>query len=137
MILIEIKEQEPHAKSYEDMEEYINHYGHHFNKKLLEFALNHMFKDGKKIVPYSKETVDNMLAQYNIKVATDHPCDYVYVANMCMADFLGSSIADDNHLCKYVHDYMTDEDGYDGIVFDRWYSDIYHKHIKIDWDTMI
>lgn len=137
MIIIELgNNQEPHAKSYEAMEEYIKHNGHHFNEKLLKFALDYMFKNGKKIVPYTKETVDKMLAQYNIRIDAN-PYDYVYVANMCMADFLNSSIPDDNHLCKYIQDYIHDEDGYDGIVFDRWYSDAYHKHLHIDWDAMI
>jgi hypothetical protein len=38
-------------------------------------------------------------------------------------DFLGSSIIDEKHLAMYVKDVIDDEDGYDGIVFNRWYAD--------------
>lgn len=63
--------------------------------------------------------------------------DYVYVANMCKADFLGSSVVDENHLAKYVKDVIDDADAYDGIVFNRWYADMCRKGIAIDWENMI
>ena len=63
--------------------------------------------------------------------------DHVYVANMCKADFLGSSVVDENHLAKYVKDVIDDDDAYDGIVFNRWYADMCRKGIAIDWENMI
>jgi hypothetical protein len=56
---------------------------------------------------------------------------------MCKADFYGSSIVDDAHLVKYVKDVIDDEDGYDGIVFNRWYADMCKKGIPIDWEEML
>ena len=46
---------------------------------------------------------------------------------------IGSSIPDENHLAKYVNDVINDVDGYDGLPFNRWYADMVHKGIPIDW----
>lgn len=57
----------------------------------------------------------------------------VFVANMCKADYLGSSVPDGLHLCLYVKDVIDDVDGYDGIAFNRWYADMCRKGIQVDW----
>lgn len=56
-----------------------------------------------------------------------------FVANMCKADYLGSSVPDGLHLCLYVKDVIDDVDGYDGIAFNRWYADMCRKGIQVDW----
>ena len=56
---------------------------------------------------------------------------------MCKADFLGSSISDNMHLAKYIKDVIDDDDAYDGIVFNRWYADMCHQGIVINWEEMI
>jgi hypothetical protein len=56
---------------------------------------------------------------------------------MCKADFLGSSIKDEEHLALYVKDVIEDVDGYDGLVFNRWYADMVRKGIPIDWEEML
>lgn len=64
--------------------------------------------------------------------------DYVYVANMCKADFLGNAVLDDaSHLCQYVKSVIDDPDGYDGQVFNRWISDMEGMRIPIDWSEFI
>ena len=92
----------------EGMKRYINNYGPHFNKKLCKEACSRMYKEsnGKKeyIRPYTKEEVDAMLEGYNVKLKRSKLYDAVYVANMCQADFLGSSIMTEEHLAKYVKD---------------------------------
>lgn len=86
------------------------------------------------LVPITKSQLDNMMNQYGVVLNNkDDVYDAVYVANMCKADFLGRSIVDDLHLCLYVKDVIDDIDGYEGIVFNRWYADMSHKGIPIDW----
>lgn len=63
--------------------------------------------------------------------------DYVYVYNMGNNDFLGSSIPDEKHLALYVKDVIDDEDGYDGIVFNRWYADMVVLGIPVEWEEML
>lgn len=75
------------------------------------------------IAPYTKETVESLLKTNNIRLDNNVGYDAVYVANMAKADFYGSSIADDAHLAKFIKDYLDDPDGYDGIVFTRFYAD--------------
>lgn len=61
----------------------------------------------------------------------------MYAANMCLADFWGSSIEDDYHLIKYIKDVIDDDDSYDGLVFNRWYADMCKKGIVINWENMV
>lgn len=75
------------------------------------------------IKPYTKEDVENLLKAHGLKLDQDSGYDSVYVANMAKADFYGSSISDDAHLAKFIKDYLDDPDGYDGIVFTRFYAD--------------
>jgi hypothetical protein len=52
-------------------------------------------------------------------------------------DFFGSSIIDEKHLALYVKDVIDDKDGYDGIVFNRWYADMVFQGIPIEWEDMV
>jgi hypothetical protein len=63
--------------------------------------------------------------------------DALYVANMCSADFLGSSIMDEQHLAMYVKDVIKDPDAYDGMVFTRFYADCIGSGTPIDWEDMV
>ena len=127
----------------EDMINYLRHNGRHFNKKLCDFAVSKMKTthpstgEEVKLIPINKETLDNLLKTYKIELKNNELYDYVYVANMCKADFFGSSVPDDQHLCKYVKDVIDDVDGYDGIVFNRWYADMCRKGVPVSWEDML
>jgi len=81
--------------------------------------------------------VDNLLKEANITLKYASAYDAVYVANMCKADFLGSSIADDAHLAKYVKDVIDDPDAYDGMPFTRFYADCIGSGEPIIWSEML
>ena len=125
----------------EDMSNYLRFNGRHFNKKLLEFAVSKMTTrvNGKeeKLQPMTKKQLETLLDKHSIKLNNDVLYDSVYVANMCKADFLGSSVPDDWHLALYVKDVIDDVDGYEGIVFNRWYADMVANGIPIEWDDML
>lgn len=126
----------------EAMLTYLRLYGPHFNKKLCEFAARYMSKigtDGKerKIVPYDKSKIDQLIAAYGVSIENAQLYDSVYVANMCKADFLGTSILDERHLVLYVKDVLDDIDAPDGLVFNRFYADCCYKGIVIDWEEML
>ena len=116
------------------MKRYLKYFGQHFNKKLCNLAVSKM-KHGKNPVP--KEKVDEILDKYNISLENNELYDYVYVYNMGNNDFLGSSIIDEKHLALYVKDVIDDKDGYDGIVFNRWYADTVTSGIPIEWEEML
>lgn len=123
----------------EDMIVYLRYNGRHFNRRLCEFAVNNMTtkdSNGTEVAlePITKEQLKDMMNQCNVHLKNkDNYYDAVYVANMCKADYLGSSVPDCEHLCKFVKDTIDDVDGYDGIAFNRWYADMCHKGIGIDW----
>ena len=122
---------------------YLRHNGRHFNKKLCKVAVRQMkstnFPTGEvvKLKAMSKDTLDALLKTYNIELKENQLYDYVFVANMCNADFLGSSVPDEQHLCKYVRDVIDDIDCYDGIVFNRWYTDMCRQGIPVSWSDML
>lgn len=123
----------------EAMVNYLRYNGRHFNRKLFEFATS-LMKTGKDKQPLkviTKKELDEMLKVYGVKLDNSVLYDYVYVANMCKADFLGSSVPDEGHLCKYVKDVIDDVDAYDGVVFNRWYADMCRSGVPIDWEDML
>ena len=124
------------------MEDYLAFNGWHFNKKMCDWAVSKMYKINvakrkEYISPYTKETVENLLKANNIKLDNEVGYDAVYVANMAKADFYGSSISDDAHLAKFIKDYLDDPDGYDGIVFTRFYADCIGSGTPIMWEDML
>lgn len=66
---------------------------------------------------------------------TDH--DYVYVANMAKADFLGGCLADNTAVAKYVSDVLGDEDQADGFIFNRFYADCARNGVGIPWEYVL
>ena len=118
----------------ESMVRYLKYYGQHFNKKLCDFAVSKM-KHGK--APISKAMVEEILSKHGIVLNNNELYDHVYVYNMGNNDFMGSSITDTKHLCMYVKDVIDDKDGYDGIVFNRWYADTVTTGIPVEWSEML
>ena len=127
----------------DDMIDYFANYGRHFNHKLLEFAVSKMKRRNlstgelETLTPLKKDKVDALLAQYKIKLENNQLYDYVYVANMCKADFYKDSVPTEEHMARFIKNVIDDEDGYDGLVFNRWYADTRRKGIAIDWHEML
>lgn len=127
----------------EDMIDYLSNYGRHFNHKLVDFAVNQMKRKSsstgglKRITPLKEDEVNNLLKSYNIVLEHNTLYDYVFVANMCKADFFKSSIPDEYHMALYIKDVIDDEDMEDGETFNRWYASMRRKGIPIDWHKML
>jgi hypothetical protein len=119
------------------MRKYLMHNGWHFNKSLCEFAVSLMRKHGKKLDPISKENVDKLLEQHKIQLDNNVGYDYVFVANMCKADYYGSSITDDRHVALYIKDTIDDEDAADGTTMRRWYATMVANGVMVDWDDSL
>ena len=119
------------------MRKYLMHNGWHFNKHLCEYAVSLMKKQGKKLEPISKENVDRLLEQYKIQLDNNVGYDYVFVANMCKADYYGSSIMDDKHVALYIKDTIDDEDAADGTTMRRWYATMVGNGIMVNWDDSL
>lgn len=120
---------------------YMRNYGPHFNRKLYEFAVSLMTQsvNGRevKIKPYTREETAMMLKSHGVEVKKAQLYDTAYVASMCKADFLGSSIIDEHHVALYIKDVIDDVDAPDGLVFNRWYADMSYCGIAINWEDML
>ena len=119
------------------MRKYIQNYGWHFNKALYKYAVSLMKKNGTQLEPLSKDFVDKTLAQYNITLDNNVGCDYLFVANMCKADYYGSSIEDEKHFALYIKDTIDDEDASDGTTMRRWYATMIANGTMIDWEEFV
>ena len=124
-----------------EMLNYMRQFGPHFNRKLYEFAVSKMYKMSngteQKITPYTKEAANNLLIAHGIEVKNAQLYDAAYVASMCKADFLGSSVIDEHHLALYIKDVIDDVDAPDGLTFNRFYADMCYMGVAIDWEAML
>lgn len=122
----------------EGYREYVRKHGRHFSEGLCEFAVGMMKgEDEKPITPMKKEEVDALLKEFKVEVKNGREHDTVFVANMGMADYLGDSVPDMEHLAKYVRNVIDDPDGYEGIAFGRWVADMCHKHVEVPWEEFV
>lgn len=126
----------------EDLLIYMSHHGPHFNKKACEFAVSKMYKEdenGKEnyISPVEKNDIDMLMAKYNVRLKYNQLYDYVYVANMCKADYYNSSVVGEQNFVKYIKDAIDDPDGVEGLIFNRWIADMKWLGIAIPWDELI
>lgn len=125
------------------LQEYRSRYGWHFSKKLCDWAVKRMRREnkatGKKepIEPVTKQVVDETLRRYGIQLDNDKGYDAVYVFNMGKADYLKSSVPDEQHLAMLVKDYLDDPDGYEGVALTRFYADCIGSGTPIMWEEML
>lgn len=119
------------------MRKYLQNYGWHFNKALCAYAVSLMRKKGKQMDPVSKEYIDKVLQQNGLTLENNVGHDYVFVGNMCKADYYGSSIADEKHFALYIKDTIDDEDAGDGTTMRRWYATMVANGIMVDWEEFV
>lgn len=126
-----------------DMRRYLQNNGWHFSKKACAWAVSLMKKENpttkkkETIEPYTKEQVDEMLKKYNITLENNVGYDYVFVANMGKADYLKSSIPDEQHLALYVKDVIDDVDAGDGVTMRRWFATMVANGEIVEWDEFL
>lgn len=119
-------------------DEYVEQYGNHFSRKLYEWAVSMMKgKGGGKMEPMKKEQVRDFLRVNGVTLENDKGHDAAYVLAMAMSDYFGSSITDDQHLSKFVKDYLEDPDGQSTKAFDHFVVDCRAKGEPIFWEEMM
>lgn len=126
-----------------EMRAYLRNNGRHFNKKACELAVRNMRKYNEstrrleRIEPMDKTAVDELLKNNGITLDDARGYDYVYVANMCKADFYGTAIEDERHMALYIKCVIDDADAVSGMIFNRWLADLDTKGIAIDWEELL
>lgn len=121
-----------------EMRAYLRVYGWHFNKALCDEAVSKMSgRDGKPVQPTSKEDVEKLMEQHGIKLKNDIGYDAVYVFNMAMADYYGSSILDKQHIAMFVKDYLDDPDGTPTRALDEYVGRCIGAGTPIMWEDVL
>ena len=126
-----------------EMRSYLRNNGWHFNKKAVEYAVSMMKKKNpatgklEKIEPFTKDQVDDLLSRNGVQLDNATGLDYVYVANMVKADFMGSSIKDEQHLALHVKDVIDDPDAAEGTTMRRWYATMVAAGEPVEWDEIL
>lgn len=121
----------------EDEAQYMEHYKGHFSKRMAEWAISMMERDGQRIQPYPLEEVENMIAPFRNKIGEECIFDAWYLANMAKADYLGSSLADKAHVSLFVKDTLCDPDGEPEMVLACFRAKCDVKGIPIHWERML
>ena len=106
----------------------------------LEFVNNYKKENGNKgfiSLRIRDGFIGKKLKNGRLQLERNKLWDFVYVANMCKADFLGSSIPNEQLLAKYVKDVIDDPDAEDGFIFNRFYADTVFMNNPIDWEEML
>ena len=117
--------------------------GWHFNECASQYAVSLMKKknpvNGKTepIEPMTAKQVDEILSKHGVKLENKVGHDYVYVANMCKADYLGSSIIDEKHMALYIKDVIDDVDAPDGTVMRQWYAKMVADGQPVPWEYFL
>ena len=121
-----------------DMRAYLKTYGWHFNKALCDDAVSRMTgRDGKPLQAVGKEQVDEIMKQHNIKLKNNVGYDAVYVYNMAMADYYGSSLTDKQHVAMFVHDYLDDPDGAPTRALDEYVGRCIGAGTPVMWEDVL
>lgn len=125
------------------MKVYLNSYGFHFNKKAYELAVRQMKRKSaatdkeEPVEPYTKDQIEDLLVKNNIKLEGGEMYDAAYVATMCKADYLKSSVPDEMHLAMYVKDTLDDIDGSDELPFRFWLQKCVAMGKPIEWESLL
>lgn len=125
------------------MMKYKQNCGWHFNEQACRFAVSLMQKSNpvskktEPIEPLTRKQVDDILSKHGISLEHKVGHDYVYVANMCKADYLGSSITDEKHMALYIKDVIDDVDAPDGTVMRQWWAKMVADGQPVPWEEFL
>lgn len=119
------------------MDKYLGTYGWHFSKAMCMWAVSMMRdRNGNKLELADKDHICELMKKYGEEIDSKG-YDAVYLYHMIKADYWGSSITSESQLCKHIADISNDKDGYDGMVFTRFYADMIAKGEPIIWEDLL
>lgn len=118
--------------------EYVDEHGHHFTNELAEWATDQLINANKKTHKWSAPSIkrfleSNKLPLEGIPVTLG---DITYQANLYYSDLSPVYLSDDECI-RAAYGMASDPDGYEGIIFCRWISDVMGKKMEVDWEKFI
>lgn len=123
----------------EDFHAYIKEYGPHFTEALAEYASKAMENANGSKHSWSAQQVKKVINDLGYAKDLEHVSlgDLTYTANMAYADFFSDPIKDEAGCIMYAHKVANDPDGYKGMIFWRWVSDMIGKEKRLNWKYFI
>lgn len=112
-------------------------HGAHFTDELAEYASQMMVNNSGERHAWTAQEVKNALTS-DTHIPSDITIgDITYLANMYYADLYPTALATAEACIKAAILTANDPDGYEGMAFYRWLTDIEHRLIDIDWNKFI
>ena len=117
---------------------YVKKHGYHFSPELADHVTAMMENaDGSTHHWTSKQVKEAMQAK-GMTLAHNYTWgDAAYQANMGYADYYPDPVVSEQGCLKYAAKTIHDPDGYDGMIFCRWLSDVVAKEVEIDWEAFV
>lgn len=119
------------------LKSYTNRHGYHFTDQLAQVASDMMINSNGKSHKWTPEQIEKTMKMYGLKC--NGKCtlgDLTYLANMAYADLYPSVLKDEVSCLRYAVAMAEDPDGYDGMIFNRWLSDLKKsgRENRIQWE---
>lgn len=120
-----------------DYQEYRKKHGMHFSEELSVWASAHMINSDGTEHGWSVEDVKNAYKSLGYELKGNYTFgDVTYIANQIYADF-GKCLKADTDAVKMAYALTVDPDGYDGMIFNRYTSDIMEQGVCVPWEKFI
>lgn len=116
---------------------YTDRHGYHFTEQLANAASDMMVNSNGKSHKWTPEQVEKTMKLYGLN--NHGKCtlgDLTYLANMAYADLYPTVLKDEVSCLRYAVAMANDPDGYDGMPFNRWLSDLKksRRFDRIQWE---
>lgn len=121
----------------EKYHQYIEKNGMHFSDKLAEWASKKMKNATGNDHTWSKSDVQGAYKGLGMSLPSGSTWgDATYAANMLYAD-LGPDLRNELDAVRFGNRLLSDPDGYEGMLFNRYTADIMRKNEDIPWDKLM
>lgn len=121
----------------EDFRQYIAQNGYHFNCKLADFVTSHhLVNEDGTMHNWTSEQVRAALGDETNPLHHTWG-DAAYVANWIYSDNFPKPYATEADVLAATKRYLKDKDGYEGMFFMRWLSDLIGRHQNVEWGDFL
>ena len=107
------------------MEDYLEMYGWHFNKKMYEWAV------GNEVI--TKEQFDELCKKHNVTIENKVGYDRYYIANLLKNKFK-AAFDSDLAMLRFIREYLKQ---YEDIAFTHFYAGCIANGTPIIWEDML
>ena len=132
-----VKDEKNKFWENKDYQAYKEKHGMHFSDNMAMWASAHMVNAAGKEHGWSVDDVKSAFKALGFE--KPEKCtwgDATYLANMYYADFMPMLKAETDAV-KMAYYAMKDPDGYEGMAFNRYTSDIMSKNVDVPWSKLI